>query len=391
MLVAGGTGCGSDSGPAAPEPVVDLAQLDVGGFATQPKRFEPKDRRMVGRYFEAEALGGVVPLTVEMDPSLKVNRQEVVHAFIEPGESHLSPMFYYLPTTGFDSDAAGFVAGFTSTGQSETDWHIGNSMSVSVLLFETEGQAAAAAKALSARGFYNNPDRPAEILPVKSSKYPDVIFSFRTDVKAVAGWYATGKYVIVPVAESPEDAQLNVSAPEKLLSLVESAIRVVSERVRNFTPTPVDQFSQRNLDPDDMLFRTLPRAAGDSYKQPPGVYDATTDLHFAEFPDRTRAMYDRAGVDRIGYGATQVVRARDAAAADGYLAEVTIDKYMVDVEAPKGLPGARCRKYRGPEQNAVPYYCYAAYDRYVGFASASQLGEAQQRISAQYAILANSK
>ncbi len=390
MLVAGAPACGLDSGATA-DPVVELGQLEVGGYATQPKAFEPKNHQFVGRFFEAEALGTVVPLTSAIDPSMKVNRQEIVHAFLGPGDGYLSPMFSYLDKTGFDTDAPGFVGGFASTGQSETDQAIGNSMSVSVLLFQTEAQATAAATALAARGFYNNTGRPEAITPVRSGKYPETTFSFYAEQKALAGWYATGKYVIVPLVDSPEDRQLGITDPDKLLGLAENAIRVVAEKVPAFRPTAVDQFSQRDLDPDKMLYRTLTRPEGDSYEQPPGVYDATTDLHFAEFPERTRAMYERAGVDRVSYGATQLVRTRDAAAAKRYLSEVTSDKYMVAAEAPKGLPGARCQKYRGPIRAAVPYYCYVAYDRYVGFAWASQLSEAQQRISAQYAILANSK
>lgn len=391
-LVAGTAACGGDSGAGSdPEPVVDLAALEVGSYRTQPKAFEPKNRQFVGRFFEAEALASVMPLTVEIDQSMKVNRPDVVHAFLAPGESHAGPMFTYLDQTGFDTDAPGFVGGFASTGQTDSDQGIGNSMSASVLLFETEAQATAAASALAARGFYKTGGQPEDVTAVKSAKYPDTAFSFHSEKKALAGWYATGKYVIVPVVDSAEDKQLGVSEPDKLLGLAENAIRVVADRLRAFQPTPPDQLAQRVSDPDQMLYRTLPKPDGDSYERPPGVYSAAADLHFAEYPERTRALYERTGVDLVGYGATQLVRTRDAAAAKQYLADVTADKYMVEAEAPKGLPGARCQKYRGPIANAVPYYCYVSYDRYVGFAFASLLPEAQQRISAQYAILANSK
>lgn len=385
-LVIGAAACGSDTPAADSEAQVDLTKLDVGKYATEPKDFQPKDRLAVGRFFEAQALASVVPLPMEMDPSLKFNTAGVAHAFLKPDESHPSPMFKQLPKAGFADDATGFVSGFATTGRSEEDDNIGDTMSVSVLLFETEAQASAAATKLGTRGFDRSPEF---VSVVKSAKYPNDAFSLSSGT--LAGWHATGQFVIVPVVYSEEDNEISVVDPDKLLRLAENAIRVTSERLRAFHPTPIGQIAQRVMDPDGMLSRTLPKADGDSFLDPPGVYDATGDLHFAEIPEQVRERYQRAGIDRTSKGATELVRARNAVAAKQYLVEETADKFMARVDSPQGLSGAYCQKYRGPAKTAIPYYCYVTYGRYVARAWASQLQEAQQRISAQYAILANSK
>ncbi|MFC9993681.1 hypothetical protein [Nocardia sp. NPDC127526] len=400
MVIALGaaSACGTDSPEAEPEPVIDLAALDVGSYRAEPKDFQPKEPLFVGRAFEAERIGSSMPLPSEMDSRLKVNLGHVVHGFLEPGTTHDSPMYTYLQKDGFTEDAKGFVAGFATTGQSEEEEAISFSMSTSALLFETEQQATEAAGALARRGweitdfigseFVDVTNVPGKVQPTQSAEHPSAISSWVPDEQRLASWFASGKFVIVAVADHTENQKLGISDQNFLQTLTDAAITATAERLKSFQPTPVDKLGSIDFDPEGMMRISLRRLEGDSFMNLPGVYDVPGYLHLTENPEKVRELFDEHGVDRVSSDAGTLYRTRDSAAAKDFLATESVDKYMRKVESPPGLPIARCNKYRGPERAVVPYYCYVSYDRYVSMVWGSQLSDAHQRISAQYAILA---
>ncbi|MGF6887273.1 hypothetical protein ABIA39_004408 [Nocardia sp. GAS34] len=56
LLLTGAAACGSPTGGGDPEPAVDLARLDPGPYASQPKPFHTNDPRFVAGLFEAERM-----------------------------------------------------------------------------------------------------------------------------------------------------------------------------------------------------------------------------------------------------------------------------------------------------------------------------------------------
>ncbi|QLY31874.1 hypothetical protein H0264_06085 [Nocardia huaxiensis] len=397
LLLVTGVGaaaaCGSEPAAAVTDPEVDLAALDVGGYNTQPKEFQPKNRVMVARFFEAQRMAGFIPAPFEIDPSLRVNQTTTTHAFLEPeeGKSTLA-MHTFLKSDGFNSDTKGFVAGFASTGQTDDDPNIGNALSTSVLLFESDSAATAAAAALSVREFQEPYDRsPNVVETLKSAVHANAVVRWQPSKQALAAWYSTGRYVIVTIAQSEENRVLKVSDKDLLLNLADKSITATSDRLRSFQPTPVDQLATMELDPTGMYRRTLWRTSEDYYHGPPGVYSLAGDLHLMSEPAELRAQYDEAGVDAVSWGATRVIRAKDIDAAQRLREQLSYDKYFRTAAGPAALPSARCATYVGPSTGAIPNYCWVSRDRYVAMAWGEQMSDVQQRISAQYALLVNSR
>ncbi|MGV9409151.1 DUF7373 family lipoprotein [Nocardia sp. NPDC003693] len=382
------TSCGSDPGAGPPDPEVDLGALDVGGYRTEPKDYAPKDHRSVARLFEAERLGAFVPVPSEMDERLRFNRGGDIHVFLEPDVTHPSPMYDWLKQDGFAQDAAGFVAGFASTGQSESDERISFTLSVSVLLFESEPQATAAGTALAARGWQAE---ASKVVPLSSAKHPRAVVSWQPEAQALTSWYATGKFVIVATAYSRENRTLKISDQNLLSTLADNGTAVVADRVRSFEPTPPDQLDTVPLDPEGLLRISLPRPEGDEFRMVPGVYEPSAFVHLSEDTDKSRKRLEKYGVDRVSVHGTWLYRTRDASAAAEMLDEEAAGKYRVAANPPPGLPNAKCTKYRGPAESTYPFYCFVRFDRYLAMSWGLQLPDVQQRISAQYTLLARNK
>ncbi|MBL1075164.1 hypothetical protein JK358_12255 [Nocardia sp. 2] len=397
LLLATGLGavaaCGSDSVAAVSDPEIDLATLDVGSYETQPKQFQPANRLMVARYFEAQRMAGFVPLPYEIDSSLRVNDTRASQAFLEPEEGNSTlAMHTYLTSTGFASDTKGFVAGFASTGRTDDDANIGNSLSTSVLLFDSDASATAAAAALSAREWQATYDgSPIVVESLSSPMHASAVVRWQPAKQALAAWYATGRYVIVAIAQSEENRVLKHSDQQLLLNLTDRSVTATTERLRSFQPTPVDQLPTMDLDPTGMYRRTLSRTTEDYYTGPPGVYSLAGDLHLMGDPLELRGHYEQAGVDAVAWGATRVIRTRDIGSAQRLLDELSYGRYYRTAAGPAALPTARCVTYRGPSTGAIANYCWVTRDRYVAMAWGEQMPDVQQRISAQYALLVNSK
>ncbi|MEV6771306.1 hypothetical protein AB0N05_22065 [Nocardia sp. NPDC051030] len=392
MTVGVVSSCDSGSDATQADPVIDVSKLDVGSYRAEPKDFAPKNTQFVARVFEAERMGRVLPLPSEVDPTLKVNRDDWTHVFLAPDEAHTSPMYAWLRKDGFAEDAKGFVAGFAATGQTGEDVRVSDTESTSVLLFESDQAATAASDALARRGWNLTAyEDGTQVEPARSVMHPDAVTSWVPSQQMLASWYATGKFVIVAIAESEENRKLKVSDQSRLLALTDRAITVTSDRLKSFQPAPPDQLTSVPMDPDGMLRMSLERPDGDSYQNMPGVYDLAGYLHFTRDPAKARSTYENFGIDRVSSYGSELFRTRDAAAAKDFLATELVDKFKRHAESPAGLPNARCNQYHGPEGKlATPFYCYVAFGRYVAMTYGSQLADAQQRISAQYAILARS-
>ncbi|MEC3913266.1 DUF7373 family lipoprotein [Nocardia sp. CDC160] len=386
---------GSGTGPA--EAPIDLRGLDTGGYETRPQTFAPKTHPdLVAHWMEGERLAEDMPLTSEIDPELQVNDAATVHSFIQAQRDYFQTMFDWLNIDDFETDTPGFLAGFTTTGQSHPALEISRTLSDTALLFDTDAQASAAAAALARSGFQNidllGLGPPPTTEATSSPRFPSAFLSWRPDDQVLAGWWATGRFVIVAVTQDAENHALHRSDLPSLVRRVEAAFALTAERLRHHPIHTAAESERIPLDPDGLLRITLPRPAGDSYINPPGVYSPRGDLHFAEDPAAVADMYRRAGVDRIAYGGTTLTRARDPEAARRLLAEdAAPSKFWRHADSPKGLPIAHCQEYHGPKQDVVRYWCGVSFGRYVADAWSNQLVDAQQRISAQYMILVNSR
>ncbi|MFI1915077.1 hypothetical protein [Nocardia sp. NPDC020380] len=386
------TGCGSDSHSAGDQPV-DLTKLDTGNYQTKPQDFVPKDAAVMARTTEALRLGDIMPLPVEIDPKLTINSYGT-HVLLT-GESYGG----YLNIDHFDTDATGFVAGFATAAETAPTsgfYTFGDA----VMIFDTDTAAANAATALAHSGLDLTPlqsgTNPAVSMPLQSSEHPNAQMVWSPQEQVLASWYPTGRFIVFTLIHQTESFYLqnywNVAADPAPLALADKAIDVTTDRLKSFQATPPDKLAGLPIDPDGMLRRTLPRPDGDQTANAfTGTLDAHGAIHDEDDPNVTRALFDKSGIDRVSYGAGQLLRARDAAAARTYLDTAYIDQVRHPIASPPGLPSAQCTQYHGPDTHKFPFDCHVTFGRYVASVWSQQQQDVYQRISAQYAILANSR
>jgi len=100
---------------------------------------------------------------------------------------------------------------------------------------------------------------------------------------------------------------------------------------------------------------------------------------------------ETAGITEVAVRADDLFATRDAAAAKAFGAFMTsllrnTGTSTVQQDSPRDLPSATCWD-SGEEDAGNRYYCFLVHGRYFAQASGAALIEAQQVISAQYAIL----
>ncbi|MFE3756953.1 hypothetical protein ACFXO9_21840 [Nocardia tengchongensis] len=388
------SGCGSES-RAVQEPTVDLTKLDTGSYATKPVQVTAPDAIAAGRLAEALRLGGAMPLPMEIDPALTTNAGGVrpftsVSDLLVPEMRGGKTAFGWLNDMAFRTDPTGFTAGFATSARTDSDADLGYQLTVLVMTFDSDSDAAAAATVFAADGFPDFGNGIGE--PAQSTAHPDALLSWLPGSQYLAGFYPTGRFVIGTLVDNREKYWEKISDLPDLIAKSDKAIAVAEDRLKSFRPTPPDQLTTLPLDPLGMVRLTLPRPAGDRTKNAfSGALDAHSALHDEGKPDTAQALFDKDGVDAVGYGAGALYRTRDAAAARDLRDLDSVDKFHHPIDSPVGLPVARCMKYRGPDTHAFPFVCAASYGRFVAQVWSQQQQDVFQRISAQYAMLANDK
>ncbi|MFE3188691.1 hypothetical protein ACFXHA_06750 [Nocardia sp. NPDC059240] len=382
-----GAGCGSESHADETKPV-DLSKLDTGTYPTKPHQYAPKDAALAARNAEALRLGSAMPLPMEIDPAL-THTMLGVHPFTGADSLEGTAFLDMLNIKDFAANTPGLVAGFATAAQSEDDWNISRSMRQAVMIFESPDAANSAALALAHSGFFPGTSRVPPV-PVPSTAYPSAQVIWLPDDQILASFYATGQFVIISTAVNEENWQLKVSDLPGLQTLADKATAAAVDRLATFQPTAKDKLSDLPLDPQSMLRLTIPLPASPIFAYAfDGTLDKRTDLGLASDAAKTRASFDKAGVDYVSYGTTQLIRTRDAAAAKDLYEGRTRTKFEQLIDSPPGLSTAQC--FKGTRSGSPSFHCYLTYGRYLAQAMSTQQQDAYQQISAQYAILANDK
>ncbi|MET8422510.1 hypothetical protein [Nocardia sp. NPDC004860] len=388
--------CGSDTeaAPATPaEPVIDLSKLDTGNLPTQPKHYDKAANPDLARVVQAERLANYIPLPSEVNPQVRYPAAAVngaIRPFIDFGSGAMT-LRTNAKADALKAAAPGFISGFVTTGNSDKQATLAYEHSNVVLLFTDEAAASAAARALGQTDFDAVPGSQR----LRIDKYPDAFVYLDTQYNfnaTVRSWYATGRFVLFTYVWDDVMAETGVSDPAKLIARAQLGLDAIPPALAKFPVIPQDQLTEQAVDMDGVLGRTLPTVYDDrSERGIPGVYDRHGGLQL--FPgDDNAALFDKAGVDRVAFNGGTVFRARDAAGADAIVAARSeTSRTFRPAESPVNLPNAQCRKYTGPDKLAISHYCYVRHGRFAAEVSANQLLDAQQRISAQYALLVNAE
>ncbi|MEU0540296.1 hypothetical protein ABZ319_10530 [Nocardia sp. NPDC005978] len=381
------TGCGSESDAGEPVPNIDLSKLDTGSYDTKPQVLAAKDPAKMARNLEALRLGDAMPLPQDIDPALTYGSTGG-GPFTGADSFDSASIFGWFDKTEFDANAAGLVAGFSTSARSNEDTDIAFGITAAVMVFDSDDAAAAAAIALGRKGFNDN----SKAQPAVPQRYSSAQLTWIPDYQVLASWYATGKYVINTLVRDNVKNQLKISDQGSLVALAERAVTVLSDRLRTFEPTPPDKLASLPIDPQGLMRLTLLRPNGDKTA---AAFDGTLTTHGAlhRWVDdtKTAAIFDRAGADYVGYGAGELTRTRDTQSARTFITDLSANKFQQRIDPPPGLPTALCFKYRGPATNEFPYNCYVSHGRYAAQVWSYHLQDAYQRVSAQYAILANDR
>jgi len=379
------TGCGSERhGPT--QPAIEVKQLDYGPYNPNPRDMGTPKNDLQAKDVEAERLGNVVPLAMDIDPTLIYGGNANAVVFVDPTLTML-PNFCNLDK--FSAAAPGFVSGFVSYGTSSAS-NSGIELVNAVMIFQDDKSAADAAGALEHQDFTTKPDYQ----PVPIPKYPAAHAHWEPGTQAIDDWYASGKLLVFTSVYDQAKIWFHHTDLPALVTKVTKSLDAVVPAIAKFTPVPADKLLDQPIDDSGMLGRTMvrPTLSQNDWINPPGVYDAHAALNFSSDPLETQQWYAADGVDKYAQYGDDVYRARDAAGAlDARDQLGGPAKHFKSADPPKNLPVAKCRQYHGPHTNAIRYYCSVAYDRYAAQSWGDQLLDAQQRISAQYALLVKAK
>ncbi|MEV4157645.1 hypothetical protein AB0J48_31945 [Nocardia salmonicida] len=375
--------CGSGDSSQAVDAPVDLTTLDVGNYPTQPRQLGTVANMDQARWIEAERLGDYVPTPADIDPRFVHANPWIASVFLEP-EASLGKI---MAVDRFAEAAPDFIGGFVSSGESEAN-NYGIELANAVMIFPDEQRAAAAAAALEQLDFGYAPNQPIEI-----PGYPTAKAHWQPDQQSIGSWYATGHLVVYTWLYDYPKIYLKQVDKQALLDLTRKSLDTVVPSLAKFTPTPSDKMLGLPRDREDMRARTLPRPKDDGWINPPGVYTGRTARHFASNPVETAKFIDENDVDLYAIDGAEVYRARNVAGAQAVLDELGgLTRKFTRSAPPDNLPVAQCKEHIGRQQRlTIRFYCAVSYGRYAAYVWSNQLLDAQQRISAQYALLVNTK
>lgn len=386
LITACAAGCGSGHGGQAADPAIDIGTLDFGPYDATPQAMGKPKNHDQARMMEAERLGDTVPLAMDIDPALTFGGGTGTVVFEDPQATELHNFgdFGHIA-----QDAPTLIGGYISYGI-DSRTNDGIELVNAVMLFPDEKQAADAATALEHRDFTDKPDNQ----PVPIPEYPGAHAHWEPGTQAIDSWYATGKMVVFTSDYDHTKIWFHHTDLPALVAMVTKSLNTVVPAIAKFTPTPVNELDDKPMDIDGMLGRTMvrPKAATGEWMNPPVVLHAHAALGWSTDPITDQQTFQKDGVDLYAEYGNILYRARDAAAAQDMRDELGDPaKNFKSAAPPRNLPIAKCRQYHGPAGDAVHFYCSVAYGRYAAQSWGEQLLDAQQRISAQYAILVRAK
>ncbi|MEE3065654.1 MAG: hypothetical protein VYA67_17180 [Actinomycetota bacterium] len=272
-----------------------------------------------------------------------------------------------------------FVTGFVTARRAMTKELINM-----VLRFATPEDAMAAAADMSAKSAsiqtrYSGP-QPTHPIPIPRHPGATAYTYEATSQVNVFAYTAHGPYVLSQHADGTEGA-------DALVNMVAATLDLQGPLIDQFSPTPVEQLPDLQIDPSGLWARTL---SEETTTVDEGVYDSRAILHFQENPPRSKQLFDSVGLQYGSVGKDNVYQMPDAPAAaralEGFVADAVA--HGTAAAGVRGLPAAKCFKLKdAASQN---FYCVAQADRYVIEVSDSD-PDVREMVAAQYLMLITAK
>ncbi|ASF10032.1 hypothetical protein NBRGN_103_00050 [Nocardia brasiliensis NBRC 14402] len=387
--------CGSTVSGTAQPGEIDIRQLDVGNYPTVPLNAHDDDYRPTFyemREVAAMRLADYVASAYDIDPRMKYGSLSwSISSGVMPDElgrpTDLEPiakrhkMIYGFKSNGSDNNSSNFTSSWPTKRQP-------NSTTVSTIVMQfpdAERAKIAATEFYDADfGAYREQNQPVPL-----PKYAEAHAHWRPDSPFLRTTMAHGPYVI----------GFLVSTPAPVLNdLVALAEKAYSTQLALLDQLPVlseEQLLQLPWDPDHLLSRALnpDKAKRPSFDDSYALLGGRGVLHYTRDRDYAKQRFADMRADRFALSAgTLVVHTAGPDAARKVVADrITPTLAGANADAPANLPDSACVENKTGVSGSKRFTCIVAYREYVGFVSANQLADAQQRAAAQYSLFANSR
>ncbi|MFD3705083.1 hypothetical protein ACFWUP_18255 [Nocardia sp. NPDC058658] len=378
------TGCAVSGTPVAGEP--DVRGLETGTFATDRHTYTDTAGNR-GALVEGARMSAAVVPAVRIDPSLSHGRGGVVVPDIERALDFVANVSKPV------LENRKFITGYVALGADKADppgetrpGPDTTALTTALFRFPTASAATLAARELEDVDLAVSPDNRK----LTSTEYPEAYLHWRPGVPTIGAFLAHKEFVISLFIQRPRADATDLTA------WIDKNLAAELAQLAKFTPTPADKIADLPVDPTGLLARAVVEDRADmrpgeytfaSYA-PEHLINKATNLTTRQNLVTTTGVEAHAVVDG---GA--VTRVRDQPAARS-LMQGLIDSagHYDPITAPTDVPTATCLKLNdtGNKEDDYIYRCYVTYKRYLAMVSADTEPEVRQKVTAQYALLANS-
>ncbi|WP_280397412.1 DUF7373 family lipoprotein [Nocardia carnea] len=376
------SGCGSVVQGEAVRAKPDLSDLDVGNYSTEPFLYGTAADGHAARYREAQRLGDFVALPFEADPAY-VTRMMGMGG---PVVLDRRDMRSLVINDTFDEVAADLIAGWVHTWSTGGDAGTAQQMSIAVLMFPDAAIAEDVAAGLEHDDFTFNIDNR----PVQLPAYPHSKAHWRPGIASLGSWTSHDRYVIFV---KYNDLSGKTDLPS-MVQRTEALLDVQIPLLDRFEPTPAEQLSDIELDPDSVLAVALPKSeALVATTGPASAFRGRGSLYALSGIENLDFL-DKGQVTAIGLAESVVMRSRSTQGAEFLLKNFEPSgegSQSTPIESPEGITDGEVRCYsRKLEQweTRPSNFCLFQTGRYFAQVEGSQIQDLHQKTSAQYALLA---
>ncbi|MGW4773390.1 DUF7373 family lipoprotein [Nocardia sp. NPDC004278] len=390
------TACGQAVRGSALSGEPDVRKLDAGQYPVRQSRLIDILDQQDYPFLEAVRMSDSVLNPYEVDSKYgqgaiagpALTAQDMTRYLVPPVEAVLQK---YGMVLGFFSSASDKSTPLANARDSSKDRE---GLFVAVSRFPDEQSAESAATEMNDADFSWNPDNVAVQLP----RYSQATAHWRPSVPTLGSTTSHGVFVISILAERRDT---NIDA---LVEMTQKYLDAETKALDGYTPTPRDKFNTLRQDPDRLLVRTLHvdmvvqrPSSGEVVYTRRGFLNKTSRSSYVAFvtnqAGRHQIMTD-AQVDRVAVsGLSTVFRTNGVAAARKFVSDyprIDAEGFRRDYDPPLDVRDSYCYEdLRATSDDR--FRCLIAYRSFAIYVQSAQLYDAQQRVVAQYALLANTQ
>ncbi|MFC4124788.1 DUF7373 family lipoprotein [Nocardia rhizosphaerae] len=383
-LVATVTGCAVSGTPVPGEP--DVRGLETGTYPTDRHTYDDTAGSK-GALVEGTRMSAAVVPAVRIDPSLSHGRGGTVIPDVERALDFVANVSEPV------LENREFVTGYAALGSDKPDPDgqtrpaaDATAITTALLRFPDATAATLAARELEDVDLAVSPDNRK----LASTEYPEAYLHWRPGVPTIGAFLAHEEFVISLFVQRPRADSAD------LISWVDKALAAELDQLSSFTATPYDKLAELPIDSERLLARAVVdnRAGLVPDQHSFAVYSTGHLVHNTDDQTTRQRLIESTGAEYIALvDGGSVTRVSDLAGAQALMAGLIGSSGHYDsLAAPTDVPGAKCLQLndQGDADEEYRYRCYVPYKRYLGIVSSDQEPDVRQKISAQFALLANS-